>query len=449
MQKIRGFWLKHAPRAAAFDVAWRLAVLALPWQTRWYREATLAGWPWEQGSWAVYASWFLVAATILLAYRPDGLRGVRLSRADKVFLWLAAAAIGLSNLVSASYPASIQWLGEVGLLGGFGWALRRKKVPAKSLAAWFAIALIPQALLAYWQYAVQRVDAVKWLGIAFQSPKQLGVSVVEFADLRYLRAYGGMPHPNILGGWLVLGCLTAWQAAWQAAKKSTALAWSAVSAGLAGALVLTFSRSAYLALAAGLAGLVLMFVIRRKDERTSLQFGGLALLVSVAFAGVLAFAQRDVLLARADAANRLVVQATDARLQGYADGWRSLKAKPLFGLGPNAESAGLWQSVSKEDAKKPRQPLESPHNVFMLLAVDFGILGGLLAVWLVWRFRRAFARRWWLWPPLFILASFDHYLWSYWSGLALLASWVMLAGQPPPAEPSTSSAGLTGRTVSS
>jgi len=430
MQKIRNFLLKimtsvgMGSSSTFFGIAWRLAVLSLPWQTRWYRETALAGWPWEQGSWAIYVSWIFLAATVVFGLRSSDFRlptFTALHKTDRILVGFGCIVLVFSCLTSDSYVASVQWLIQVGLLGAFVFTLYQKRVPARSLAAWFAVSLVPHACLAYWQYAIQRVDAVKWLGIAFQSPKQLGVSVVEFADLRYLRSYGGMPHPNILGGWLAVGIVVAWQAAWRAVKKSEALIWMAAGATMAGALVLTFSRSAFLAVGCGLAALAVVFFRKRQDERFDLQFGLLAMVVTLAFAGILAYAQREVLLARTDQGNRLVVQSNDARLQSYAMGWRVLKTKPLFGSGPNAELASLWNVVSKDNPKKPRQPLESPHDVFFLLAVNFGILGAIVFLWVIWRFRKQLLRRWWLLLPFVALGSLDHYLWSYWSGLGLTA----------------------------
>lgn len=422
-------------RAVFFDVCWRLSILALPWQARWYREASLAGWPWEQGSWAVYASWILIVATIVLGWigsdREAGISRTP-NKGDRLSLWIAGAVFAVSFLSSGSYVASVQWTLQAGLLIAFGLALKRRRVPVRSLAVWFVVSLIPQTGLAYWQYAVQRVDAIKWLGVAFQSPKQLGVSVVEFADLRYLRAYGGLPHPNILGGWLAVGTLVAWHGAWRAPQKSMAFLWSGAAAILGGALVLTFSRTALLALAVGGVALIVNFFLKRKDERSSAQFGILAMVVTLAFAGILAFTQREVLLARTDAGNRLVLQSADARLQSHVDGWQVLKDRPFFGSGPNAELASLARTKFNTEIKKLRQPLESPHNALFLFLVDFGVFGAAVFLWAVWRFRKALLRRWWIFPPFIVLAVFDHYLWSYWSGLALAAVVLALAAAPEP-----------------
>ena len=47
-----------------FELLWRLSILTLPFQTRWFHDASLAGWPWEQGRWSVYVSWGLMLGTV-------------------------------------------------------------------------------------------------------------------------------------------------------------------------------------------------------------------------------------------------------------------------------------------------------------------------------------------------------------------------------------------------
>src|SRR5690349_8627644 len=63
----RRFKLQNA-MAWLREWSWRLALLALPWQTRWFSEGPmLGGLPWEQGRWAFYLSWIPLGLTVLMA----------------------------------------------------------------------------------------------------------------------------------------------------------------------------------------------------------------------------------------------------------------------------------------------------------------------------------------------------------------------------------------------
>ncbi|MFA5186039.1 MAG: O-antigen ligase family protein [Patescibacteria group bacterium] len=416
-----------------FGLVWRLAVLSLPWQTRWFHEAKLAGWPWEQGSSAFYVSWIPLIFAVVLGFIGLKEDPPKDEKKKKWIPWLwvsSAVLLCLSVMRSVSFEASAQWCIQAGVLCVFVYVLHKRNIAAKTLATWLSIAILPHALLAYMQFAVQRVDSWSWLGIAFQSPKQLGVSVVEFADMRYLRAYGGMPHPNILGGWLAMGTIVAVWSAWRSATKRRALAFAAAAAVFSGALVLTFSRSAFLATAVGCAALMILFFVKRREKKTELQFGLMALVCAAVFAAILGFSQREVLLARTQDQSRLEVKSSVSRTQSLKDGWEVFKRRWILGSGPNAELKDLAMIKFGNEGKQSSEPLESPHNSFFLLVVDFGVVGGLIVLWAVFLARRKLLRRWYFILPLSVLAWFDHYLWSYWSGMVLLAVILSLAAVP-------------------
>ena len=69
-----------------------------------------------------------------------------------------------------------------------------------------------QAILAIYQFVTQSTFASKILGLAAHDSVISGVSVVEAYNrqgllLRWLRSYGGLDHPNILGGVLAVGII--------------------------------------------------------------------------------------------------------------------------------------------------------------------------------------------------------------------------------------------------
>ncbi|MFZ2804002.1 MAG: hypothetical protein WA001_02150, partial [Patescibacteria group bacterium] len=250
---------QRSGRRWLFDWSWRLTILALPWQTRWFHDASLAGWPWEQGRWSVYASWLLIVATIALGW--PSFRRALTGPKKRIAAYLLTALFVVSYLPlhstdMAHFVAVSQWWMEALLLMGFGLVLVGAKVPWRSIATWFVVSLIPQAFLGIIQYATQNVIGSKWLGIATHLSKVPGTSVVEFGLFRYLRVYGGFPHPNIFGGWLAAGIVATFALAGIATSKKTALFAIFSSALFSVVLVLTFSRGAWIAAAVGIVVLV-------------------------------------------------------------------------------------------------------------------------------------------------------------------------------------------------
>src|SRR3989344_9044672 len=204
-------------RESLFAIAWRVAVLALPWQTRWIVETpTIAGSPWEQGTIAIYASWIPLVLVILIGlwnkkaprpttYDPSVHSGQALR--PTYFFAIAIIALITTSLFTSSPIATLLWWTHVLLLALFAWTLWRKEVTRAEISAWVVMALVPHELLGIWQFLEQSVHGSTLLGIADQRAWVRGTSVVEYGEIRLLRAYGGFSPPNEFGGWLAAGLL--------------------------------------------------------------------------------------------------------------------------------------------------------------------------------------------------------------------------------------------------
>lgn len=396
-------------RERLFGISWRLALLTLPWQTRWFHDASLAGWPWEQGRWSVYASMILIVATIVLGFRP-------LQKRDRSWIWLMPCGLIILTLITTlSRTATMQWWVQAVLLGGFAWTILRKGIPREKLAFWSVMSLAPHVLIGFFQYAYQRSPAMSLLGMASHDPRDLGVSVVEFGIFRYLRIYGGFPHPNIFGGWLAMGIAAVCWLASHARSNIIALAYAGYASLLGIALVLTFSRSAWIAALVGLAVLFVMLVRERLREPLRSQFGLLAVVCTLISVAAAVAMQYPVVASRFNAQDRLEEKSLEVRSASLQEGMNVFLRHPWFGTGPNAELVAL------ASAEKTPEPLEPPHNAFLLLLDDLGIIGTFLAVYGIWSLRRLVTRES---LPFFaimlVIASVDHYPWSAWSGMCLV-----------------------------
>ena len=94
----------------------------------------------------------------------------------------------------------------------------------------------------------QRSLGLQDLGEHLLNPVISGVSIVTADGVRLLRAYGLSDHPNILGGCLAFGMLILFSAYMNGSKPTIVLA--AFLPGVP-ALLVTFSRSAWLAFLGG------------------------------------------------------------------------------------------------------------------------------------------------------------------------------------------------------
>ncbi len=260
--------------------------------------------------------------------------------------------------------------------------------------------------------------------------------------------YGGFPHPNIFGGWAALGLILSLRQALFAESKRRALCATVSSSAIAIALLLTYSRSAWIA---AVIGIVVLVVFHLRSKTVS-QFFIVAFAATILVTAIVGFSQREALFARIHPTGRLEVKSIDAHAQSLRDGWKLFRLHPLFGVGPNAELVAENTRTRKHENTKTREPIEPPHNAYLLALVDLGIVGMLLFVWIVASIWQLSARGRSLKPIYYLLSTnshflffvavlsiYDHYLWSYWSGQALVLLTILVAWSPqkqPPEEDS-------------
>ncbi len=404
----------------------RLAILLLPWQTRAFLPSpNMGGWPWEQGRWSLYATMLVILAAAVS-------RGIEYSRKDLPFvrkwrsLWPLALLVAFCLFPTLSWVATGQWLLQVALLTLFAALVYTDADLHASFGRWMLWALVPVAVLALFQTATQAVFASKWLGLASQYPLDRGVSVIETAGVRFLRAYGSFPHPNLLGGWMGLGIVLAVRESLQAVRWRSAL-------GLVGlfsaAAYVSFSRSAWIALAMGLGALLLLVAGRSRARGRVVLFGAVCVAV---FCG--AFLWRPELVrTRLVSRDRLETRSLNERREGLRQAIAVVLPTYPWGTGLGAYRVGLDRACGEASCQVPAEP---PHFVPLLALAELGFVrflaaGGALAG-MVWRARRRFdsLSAGCFGGALLVLLALDHYLWSIWAGQALLAVAVLLVLKP-------------------
>jgi O-antigen ligase len=433
-------WLSRCSEWAKKLFPWsaRLSILLLPWQTRWFQEgASIAGLPWEQGRLSVYGSQLFMLLTILLGFLVSRAEQKPLeSTLLRSRIWIMApilALIGLSFFSTISLRSTVEWWVEVVILVAFFITLFRT-LSLHDFSFWFVLSLIPQALLGLFQTIDQRVIGTSLLGIAAQDPITRGVAVIEADGVRWLRAYGGFPHPNIFGGWLVLGLVTSYQALKRVllTKKEVLVCYASLVL-FAMALVFTYSRSAWLSLVLFIGTSILSLLVSKMETRRR-RAGILLGLVSLVC--ILTATARPVLLfSRAQMGDRLEQKSLSERRQGIENGLRILKERPLFGSGLGA-NALMLSRLDEKQGFSAASPI-TPHVVPILIVAELGILGSLILLGVIYISSRAFL--YWLvmekkvyvslLPISFALVPIvllDHYLWSYWSGKMLFVIFLFI-----------------------
>ncbi|MCX6743764.1 MAG: O-antigen ligase family protein, partial [Candidatus Parcubacteria bacterium] len=305
-----------------------------------------------------------------------------------------------------------------------------------------------QASLGIYQFLTQQVWASKWLGMAEQLPQTLGVSVVETGGIRFLRAYGSLPHPNILAGFLLISIillvvsLILVRHQWE-----KILLWLSLPIILIG-LFFTFSKGAFLAFAIAFVFLAI-FIGFSRDKQALRKLGGI-ILISVMTLGILGIIYREPLFTRINGQDRLEVKSQQERVQYLNQAKELLKNNWLTGVGLGNYTLALYNN---DLSKFPSYTYQPVHNVYLLVAAELGIFGFIALLLIIieamrriWTYKideqisllnifklfkisdvHEFYREKYFWflgytsifIAILVLMAFDHYFWTLYFGIML------------------------------
>ena len=287
-----------------------LLVFILPLQTRWIiRSGELNGGYFEYGTISLYAT-DIVLLAVLLLFAIDLFKNKKiLNPKSKItpqrkYPWginslVILAGLELTVFISCCFADNkliafykYAWF----ILGiGFFFLIVKANYNRLKLLFSFFFGVFASASLGIWQFLNQSAFVNKWLGLAKHDPANPGVSVVEaIGDLglgeRWLRAYGTLDHPNMLGGLLTLGAIMIIFVIINLRRKKNKenykyfiLASYLFLLTYSFALFFTFSRTAWLSFVIGL--FVILAVTLIKKDR----FGQIQILKIILVSGILVF----------------------------------------------------------------------------------------------------------------------------------------------------------------
>jgi hypothetical protein len=442
--------------AKIIEYLFYLFIFLLPWQTCWIWQAGKLG---ESASqyltFSLYGTEILLGLILVLAIiykvlkRDWEIAFLNLKILDFYILLLLLLILAvISIFFSADKNVALYYLLRLG--EGFGLLLLviNFRFSYFKTAVALVLAGLGQAILGIYQVLTQQIFASKWLGLAEQLPQTPGVSVIENGPMRWLRAYGSLPHPNILGGFLVVCVLLliillilSWH------KWEKIFLWICLPIILSG-LFLTFSRSAFLTLAVALLFLII-FILLSRDLKARKVLRGI-ILVSVITIGLLAIIFRTPLLTRWQGESRTEIYSQQNRAL-YLDQAKNLISQNLLtGVGLGNYTLAVYSQSDKSLGAYAYQPV---HNVYLLVASELGIGGfiifiliiiealrriwtykidehiSLLGIFKLFKFTGVydFYREKYFWflgctsifIAILVLMAFDHYLWTLYFGIML------------------------------
>jgi hypothetical protein len=381
-------------------------LLLLPWQTRFiFGQVSLLGESISLGVLSFYATQVVIIALFLLAM-------IFIAKESLFAKYTSPQLVALGAFVFyAIFRATQVWhidlalvhLAALGFAGLLYWLFTQKVVDRKLLLMGVSISLVAPVILGLWQVVFGASGASTLLGLAARDAQVLGESIFTLGGERFLRAYGGFPHPNIFAGYLLVGIWCAWRlchlerAECESKDPSTSLR---MTQGLLIFLIIGLLATGSQAALLGLVAAGLWVLLRPKGEYKlpfAIVVTGITLLSVWVGDGASFIERQDQYLAFSQLfeMRELILGAGPMHY--------------LFELAIEQPGLNWWLY----------QPI---HNSFLLILAELGMIGAGLLGYLVWPNLKQMAQSPYFPLILAFLPPFllDHYLWTTWSGMVIV-----------------------------
>jgi hypothetical protein len=230
------------------------------------------------------------------------------------------------------------------------------------------IALIVHGSIGGLQVIQQESIGLEAWGEFSLDPSRSGVGVIQSGDLRWLRPYGLLPHPNIYAGVITIGLLAS--AAWVLAHDNRRSIGIGVFAFGLWILLLTFSRGAWLGFGVGIL-CALPFVIRQPNFwKRMLPVIGLSIAIGILFIVIF----QPLLLARAGVGTEgIELRSVSDRIVFNRIAREAIAEYPIYGVGagnfPWYSSVYIYYNTDYDLRGN------NVHNIYLGIFAELGIIG--------------------------------------------------------------------------
>ncbi|TSA44723.1 hypothetical protein D4R51_03220 [bacterium] len=350
-----------------------------------------------------------------------------------VFILISAISV-----LSADYPLfSIYSFGRLalGILSALmvGAALKSNIIRFREIAVAFSLAAVFQSIVGFLQFMLQKSVGLWFLGETVFVPGTPGIAGISVNGVNFARAYGTMPHANILAGFLVLGLIALFYLFLREERMIFRFLEIAGIFTVLTGLFLTFSRSGWITAAVATVLFALWELFADKERRKKVLHLVSLILVSCLFLfivlGWAIFARATLSPSEGPVADRWAYNKIGAELilshslgVGVGNQLFYTYHSGLFDK-YNVNSWGQWQPI---------------HNLYLMVGAETGILGLIsFLVFVVLLILRSPGEGGWskvmsfelkvtliMLLALLVSGLFDHFLWDLQLGRLML--WVVI-----------------------
>ncbi len=426
-----------------------LFIFFLPWQTRliWW-DAYLNDYVWEYGRFSLYGTqlifFTLMFFYVIWLFREKKIRRInfnnfckKIIKPDVLTYWLVVlfTLIGGFSVIWA-LNAQLAYYNWIVLL--FGISLFSFVVifdfRFENIALVWVGSSIVQGVFAIWQFFSQYVFANKWLGLAEHLPIVKGSIILQTYSERWLRSYGSLPHPNMLGGFLAIGIFFMFYLAFFG-RTSFQRKFVLVGAlTIVPGLFFSFCRSAMLALVISFVFLAI-WIFRQNNKEYKKIFFQLSIIIFLVVS-VLSWNMLDPVLTRIISNKPLETHSIEERMLFQGQSVNLIKDNWLIGQGIGNYTLAIFQKIN---ATWPGYYYQPVHNIYLLIFAEVGVFGFLIFLLIIFllfaqffyftraesvdfRFKQLILFL--MFISTLIISFFDHYFWTLYFGMIIF--WLIL-----------------------
>lgn len=293
------------------------------------------------------------------------------------------------------------------------------KINFKKILFVFSVAIIFESMLSVAQYLKQSSigEFFYFFGERTFNGQTPGVANASINGELILRPYGTFSHPNVLGGYLLIGMTIILFSLGSTKKQLRKILYSMSLIGGTLALILTFSRIAILL------WLIIIFIFLISKAGKNFLKKNIAFFLI--FISIVIFSVFYTPIISRFSNLSLYDESFSQREDLLKSSFTIIKSHPFLGTGLNNFLIELAQVQKTNNVTFYLQPT---HNIFLLVAVQTGILGLIYFIgFLAKTFKKAFWKRDLInykiivFLSILVLGSFDHYFLTVQQGQLLLS----------------------------
>ncbi|HTL39421.1 MAG TPA: O-antigen ligase family protein [Methylomirabilota bacterium] len=227
-----------------------------------------------------------------------------------------------------------------------------------------------ESVIGIWQFHVQHMVGLNWLGEYISPLGTPGLATIDTLSGKLIRAYGTFPHPNVFGAFLVFGLF---MALYFSLKPLNLFNRALVACGTIIILVgifVSFSRVAWLAGILALLGFM-AYSVYKKDWINA----NLLCVIGVVSCATIGIFYPGLVQTRTFDSNPTSIN--DRTFFNHL-GLELIVKHPVLGAGVGNYVPALEKIVKLEDWQ-----YQPPHNIFIMLGAELGMVGLLIFFWIL------------------------------------------------------------------